>query len=327
MKKKNLTRNKQNQTTSVISFFSGCGGFDLGFIGDFNYHGHKYLKTNFRILHAYDNDKKCIETYRKNINRNIDILNLANYSPRNISKADILIGGFPCQDFATCGPRRGLTSNRGRLYLAIVKYMNEHSPKIVIGENVPGLANIHQGKILKTIQNDLTNAGTGYHIKIWKLYAPDFGVPQKRTRIFLVAVRNDIENFPIEPKPIFTKKEYRTTKWGISDLEKITDESIPNQSQYFKASKAKKGNGQGDEISCANEPAYTIRANAKSRIQFHYTLKRRLTVRECARLQTFPDSFKFPFQTTTNIMQIGNAVPPILSYQIAKSIELFLSRI
>jgi len=311
--------------TSVISFFSGCGGLDLGFTGDFKYRDHKYLKTNFRILHAYDNDERCIKTYRRNIDGNADVLDLADYAPRDIPKADILIGGFPCQDFATCGPRRGLASDRGRLYMAMIRYMNEHSPKVVVGENVPGLANIRQGEILRIIQDDLSNAAPGYHVKIWELYAPDFGVPQKRTRLFLVAVRNDIEGFPVEPKPIFTEEKYRTIEWGISDLEDVTDESILNQSQYFKASKAKKGNGQGDEVSRADEPSYTIRANAKSRVQFHYTLKRRLTVRECARLQTFPDSFEFPFSATTSLMQIGNAVPPILGCQVAKSIESFLS--
>jgi DNA (cytosine-5)-methyltransferase 1 len=107
-------------------------------------------------------------------------------------------------------------------------------------------------------------------------------------------------------------------------LANVTDESVKNQSQYFKASKAKRGNGQGDEMSNPDKPAYTVRANAKSRVQFHYSLPRRLTVRECARIQTFPDAFIFPHSATTNIMQIGNAVPPILAYRVAKSIHSFL---
>ena len=119
----------------------------------------------------------------------------------------------------------------------------------------------------------------------------------------------------------------RGTKWAIEDLAQVKDESIGNQSQYFKASKAKKGNGQGDERCKADKPSYTIRANAKSRVQFHYRLKRRLTVRECARLQTFPDDFYFPHSATTNIMQIGNAVPPVLAHRVATSIKNFLSEI
>lgn len=93
------------------------------------------------------------------------------------------------------------------------------------------------------------------------------------------------------------------------------------------ASKAKKGNGQGDESNHKDKPAYTIRANPKSRVQFHYSLGRRLTVRECARIQTFPDNFRFKFSKTVNISQIGNAVPPVLAYQVAKSVANYLNRI
>lgn len=105
----------------------------------------------------------------------------------------------------------------------------------------------------------------------------------------------------------------------------VVDESIPNQSEYFLASKAKKGNGQGDEANKIGVPAYTIRANAKSRVHFHYSLDRRLTVRECARIQTFPDTFTFKHSKTTNIMQIGNAVPPMLAHEVGKAIASFVA--
>jgi DNA (cytosine-5)-methyltransferase 1 len=115
-----------------------------------------------------------------------------------------------------------------------------------------------------------------------------------------------------------------TIRWAIQDLEDVTDDTVPNQSQYFKASKAKNGNGQGDEVSDPDKPAYTIRAKPQSRVQFHYSLNRRLTIRECARLQTFPDDFVFPHSATTNILQIGNAVPPVMGHLVAKSIAKFL---
>lgn len=106
----------------------------------------------------------------------------------------------------------------------------------------------------------------------------------------------------------------------------ITDNTVPNQGEYFGASKAKKGNGQGDESNKKDKPAYTIRANPKSRVQFHYSLERRLTVRECARIQTFPDDFTFKFSKTVNISQIGNAVPPMLAYLVAKSVAEYLGK-
>lgn len=308
---------------TAISFFCGCGGLDLGFQGGFNYKAKYIPKLPFDILAAYDNNVRAIETYRMNISEHAQVKDLANYSPDTIDKADILIGGFPCQEFSTAGPRKGLNSERGRLYKSLITYIREHNPKIVVGENVPGLANIENGKALSIIKGEIE--AEGYNVQVWTMYGPNFGLPQRRTRLFIIGVRNDLKGFPIKPRVSFSEKRFKSTRWAIQDLENVHTEYVPNQSQYFKASKAKKGNGQGDEITPADSPSYTIRANVKSRVQFHYKLDRRLTVRECARLQGFPDNFQFPHSTTANIMQIGNAVPPILANVVAKSISKYLS--
>jgi DNA (cytosine-5)-methyltransferase 1 len=315
---------KAEEAISAVSFFCGCGGLDLGFVGGFGYKGTEFKRNPFNILSAYDFDAKCIETYKKNISPHAEVKDLSDYNPLSVPAADILIGGFPCQDFATCGPRHGLNSDRGRLYTALMKYMDAHKPMLVVGENVPGLANIDNGKALQTIISDLESCG--YRFNVWNLYAPDYGIPQSRTRLFIVGVRNDLPGFPEKPTPTHPEM-HRSIKWAIEDLESVDDESIPNQSQHFKASKAKKGNGQGDEVSKADQPSYTIRANAKSRVQFHYALQRRLTIRECARLQTFPDNFLFPHSATSNMMQIGNAVPPMLAHTVAVSIAKYLKKI
>ena len=107
----------------------------------------------------------------------------------------------------------------------------------------------------------------------------------------------------------------------------MTDEQVPNQSQYFVATKATSGGGQGDHKNKKGELAYCIRANAKARIQFHYDLERRLTVRECARIQSFPDEFVFPHSAMNNMTQIGNAVPPVLGWSVAKVIAEFLHNV
>jgi DNA (cytosine-5)-methyltransferase 1 len=203
--------------------------------------------------------------------------------------------------------------------------MDHAHPRIVVAENVPHLAKIGKGSVIDKIVADLETAGPGYRFEVWNLFAPKYGVPQNRTRLFFVGVRSDIQEHPVKPDP--THDAYRTIDWAIGDLEQILDETVPNQSQYFNASKAKKGNGQGDEVSRAGTPAYTVRANAKSRVQFHYGASRRLTVRECARLQTFPDTFVFPHSATTNVMQVGNAVPPLLATQVAQSIATFLNHV
>lgn len=314
-------KNPYTKHHSIVSFFSGCGGLDLGFLGGFDYRGLGFRRLPYKVIAAYDNDPKCIDTYRLNISDHAHANDLSNYDPESIPSADILIGGFPCQDFATCGPRHGLTSQRGRLYQALIRYAKHHRPKVIVGENVPGLANLQGGESLKTIVSDIRDAG--YCVEVWTMFASDYGVPQKRTRLFIVGVRNDLDGFPEKPEPSHVGA-YRSIKWAIQDLEEVADETVPNQSQYFRASKAKKGNGQGDEISIPNQPSYTIRANAKSRVQFHYALDRRLTIRECARLQTFPDSFFFPHSATTNVMQIGNAVPPMLAHMVASSLADWL---
>lgn len=324
-----MTANKEKAPYSVVSYFCGCGGLDLGFRGGFRYHNEDYPTLPFKILAAYDNEPRCIETYNDYFGAgHAFVRDLAAVKPTDVSKADILIGGFPCQEFSSCGPLGGLESERGRLYQTLISYMKTHRPKIVVGENVINLERMEKGEVLKTIEKDL--AAAGYAVKVWKMFAPDYGVPQRRTRLIIMCVREDIfekYGFPEEPEARF-KGKHRSIEWAIGDLVNITDNSVvPNQGDYFEASKAKKGNGQGDESNQKDKPAYTIRANPKSRVQFHYSLNRRLTVRECARIQTFPDDFGFKFSKTVNISQIGNAVPPIMAYLVAQSVEEYLNKI
>ncbi len=308
---------------TIVSFFCGCGGLDLGFRGDFVYHSEQYDKLPFNIVAAYDYEKHCVDTYNQYFGPIAIQKDLSDCDMSEIPKADILIGGFPCQEFSSCGPLGGLNSERGQLYRAMVKYAEMHKPKIVVGENVVNLGRMDEGSVIQTIIKDFE--GIGYRFERWDMNAYDYGVPQNRSRILLVGVREDLKGFPIMPEPRF-KDNHRTIKWAIGDLEDVLDESVPNQSQYFKASKAKKGNGQGDEISDPNKPSYTMRANPKSRVQFHYNGQRRLTIRECARIQTFPDDFIFSHSMTTSTSEIGNAVPPILAYQVASSISDYVRK-
>lgn len=323
-----MTANKEKASYSVVSYFCGCGGLDLGFRGGFKYHDEDYPALPFNILKAYDNEPRCIKTYNDYFGEgHAFVKDLVTVKPEEVSKADVLIGGFPCQEFSSCGPLGGLESERGRLYQTLISYMNTHKPKIVVGENVINLERMEKGEVLKTIEKDLASAG--YVVRVWKMFAPDYGVPQRRTRLIIMCVRKDIfeeHGFPEEPEALF-KDNHRSIEWAIGDLVSITDNSVPNQGDYFGASKAKKGNGQGDESNKKDAPAYTIRANPKSRVQFHYSLDRRLTVRECARIQTFPDDFVFKFSKTVNISQIGNAVPPIMAYLVAQSVEKYLDKI
>jgi DNA (cytosine-5)-methyltransferase 1 len=305
---------------TVASLFTGCGGFDLGFKGDFTFRRIPYKRQPFEIIGAYDNDPTCAITYDLNFDNCMTVVDLSTAHIKNLQAADVLIGGFPCQDFSACGSRLGLSSERGRLYEVMVRYLRHHRPLVMVAENVPHLAYIDSGQALATISREIE--GAGYRCRRWDLDAAQYGVPQNRRRLVLICTRDDLDGEPALPKQRIGGS--RTIGWAIDDLRK-RGHSVPNQRQYFKAAVAKTGNGQGDETSVEDKPGYVVRANARSRVQFHYALRRRLTVRECARLQTFPDTFIFPHSATRNTKQIGNAVPPVLAHQIASSLASFLS--
>lgn len=308
---------KQPNAVSAVSFFAGCGGLDLGLLGGFRFHKQYYSPLPYNIKAAYDIDPKAVEAYRLNIGPHAHVQDLTQIDMANIMPADVLFGGFPCQDFSSCGHKRGFASARGQLYRVMLDYMKLHRPKVVVGENVPLLKGMKGGTLLETILNDLR--GVGYNVKYWFLNLPDYGLPASRRRIFIVCVRDDLPGFPLQP-PATHLHRHVSIDEAIDDLMPIEDESIPNQSQYFVASKATAGAGQGDQTSRRGEVGYAVRANAKARIHFHYELPRRLTVRELARLQSFPDEFVFPFAAGHNVILIGNAIPPIVGHHVGRAI-------
>ena len=317
----NMTGQQYHHGSSVMSMFCGCGGLDLGFLGGFRYLGEEYKALPFNIIKAVDIDERAVQTYNLNISQHGEVGDLTIINPCELPRARILIGGFPCQDFSSSGPKVGFAGERGQLYLSMIDYMKTHKPDIVIGENVPHLATLHGGKYLSQILEDIK--ATGYNAIVWELFAPLYGLSQSRKRLIIVAVREDLGFPPDSPKPKLLFG-YLPIEHAIGDLEDVSDESVPNQSQYFVATRATSGGGQGDHTNKRGELAYCIRANAKARIQFHYSLDRRLTVRECARLQSFPDEFVFPFAAMSNMTQIGNAVPPILGHAIASEISDYI---
>jgi len=316
--------NSETPKLTVASMFAGCGGLDLGLEGGFEYLGQKFGKLPVDVIAAYDNSKDAVETYNLNFGKDIaKEVDLINVDVNDLPYADILTGGFPCQDFSSSGPKKGFEGKRGKHYLAMVEYMKIHQPKIVIGENVRYLARLNKGKYLEKVISDFE--AQGYHFTVWDLYGPDYGLSQSRRRLFLIGVRNDIFGYPVKPEAKY-KNNILPIERAIEDLVEIEDETVTNQSQYFVATRATSGGGQGDHTNKRGEVAYCIRANSRGRIQFHYELDRRLTVRECARLQSFPDEFVFPYSTQRNLTLIGNAVPPILGHQVGASIVSFIQK-
>ena len=162
----------------------------------------------------------------------------------------------------------------------------------------------------------------GYHVVYKLLTAADFGVPQTRERVIIVGTRKD-KLPPFEyPKPILSAKNWLTLRQSIGDLEEIDEGKTANH--YW--SKAKKNNGQGNSIVSADKPGPTMRTEHHGNIEYHWNGKRRLSAREAARIQSFPDEFIFYPSTSSAYKQIGNAVPPVLAWHLANSMNKFLNK-
>jgi DNA (cytosine-5)-methyltransferase 1 len=337
----------------VISLFSCCGGMDLGFEGGFTIFGQKYHENPFEVVFASDYSKPTTDTYNKNFKSAQSLhLDINKLNTNDLPEADIVIGGFPCQPFSLAGKRGGFNDhkNRGMLYLQMKRVIDAVKPKMFIAENVDGLKSAKDlstgvdRKALDIIVEDFEKSG--YKVEYKVLHAVDYGVPQTRVRVIIIGKRKDLKGDILFPMPTHSKNgedglpKYRTAKDAIGDLEKLLDDpkapANHTTADYSKSKFFPGKNYQGNQKESADKPAHTVRAEAHGNVYGHYNslgddpnnedMKtwRRLTVRECARIQTFPDSFIFPVAQSEAHRQIGNAVPPVLAWHIARSVALAL---
>jgi DNA (cytosine-5)-methyltransferase 1 len=301
----------KEQTISVVSLFSGCGGMDLGFSGGFEFLGKSYSKMPFDIIWANDLNSAACRTYKKNIGEHIiegDIWKAMDEMPL---EADVVIGGFPCQDISINGKGAGVDGKRSGLYRAMVEVVSRIRPKIFVAENVKGLLMKHNEKSLKQILTDFR--ALGYDVTYQLYNAADYGVPQTRERVFIVGTRSDINKFT-PPAP--TRDKHITSQEAIGDLETTELNESFNHIWSF----ANKSSDQGNRKLKADRPGYTIRAECHGNIQFHYALPRRISMREAARFQSFPDNFIFDSKLRETERQVGNAVPPVLAWHMANAV-------
>lgn len=322
-----------NKKYKVVSLFSGCGGMDLGFEGGFTYLNKKYKSNPFEIIYSNDFEKKACETYNYNFNNKIICDDINNINEKDIPECDIVIGGFPCQDFSLAGKRKGFNSQRGQLYKQMLRVVKSKMPKIFVAENVEGISiNIENSSPLLKIIDEFKNAG--YKVNYQLFNTADYEVPQMRKRIIIIGVREDLKILPKFPKPILSSNNWITAKEAIDDLwDKIDSDYVNNHTSkdYSKAKFSENGKGQGNRQIEADKPSITIRAEHHGNIEGHYRSTkpeepdnknywRRLSIRECARIQSFPDSFIFPCAASSAYKQIGNAVPPVFAWHIANNV-------
>lgn len=313
----------------VAALFSGAGGLDLGF-----------KNSGFDVVWANEYDKTIWETFEKNHkNTFLDKRSIIDI-PNNEFPSDIdgLIGGPPCQSWSLAGSMRGIDDDRGKLFYQYIRALNYMKPKFFLVENVKGIVSKAHLNSFSHIIELFEQSGYNCHYKV--MNAVDFNVPQTRERVFIVGFRKDLDIDFKFPRPIKRKNTLDKVLEGLEDA--VPDGEISNNdiknNEYMTGSFSTIFMSR-NRIRNYDEPSFTIQASGRhapihpsspkmikiDKDKFVFdgceTKVRRLSVRECARIQTFPDDFIFYYKKINNAYKmIGNAVPVKLSEAISKSI-------
>ncbi len=322
-----------------IDLFAGIGGIRLGF--------DQAFKDKIETVFISEWDEKAQETYRANFDDNIEIAgDITKIDEADIPAHDILLAGFPCQAFSLAGQRKGFEDTRGTLFFDVARIVKYHQPKVVFAENVKNLVNHDRGRTFKVIKEILTDLGYTVFHKV--LNSKDFGVPQNRERIYIVSFRNDIApiNFDFPEKTDDTKvigdileEEETSSKYYLST---VYLDSLRKHKKRHEA----KGNGFGYEVRDHNSLAgaivcggmgrernliiddrltdFTPATHIKGEVNREFI--RKMTPREWARLQGFPDDFKLVVADVHLYKQFGNSVTVPVIQAIAKQIKNQLGR-
>ena len=321
---------------NVVSFFAGAGGLDLGF-----------EKAGFNVVWANEYDKDIWETYEKNHkNTTLDRRSIVNIQSDEVPECDGIIGGPPCQSWSEAGSLRGINDKRGQLFYDFIRILEAKQPKFFLAENVSGMLLERHSEALKNIKEMFKKAG--YKLSFKLLNASDFDVPQDRKRVFFVGIREDLD-FEFEfPQ---TLKQKVTLEQKIADLQnsvvpakegnKTNKENckVPNHeymiggfsSMFMSRNRVRSWDEQSFTIQAGGRHAPLhpqapkmkfIEQNVRVFVPGKEDLYRRLSVRECARIQTFPNNFIFHYShISAGYKMIGNAVPVNLAKHIAISIK------
>jgi len=317
---------------TAIELFSGCGGMSSGL-----------LDAGYDVRLGVDHDRPSVDVfeynhaYRGSRSLLADVAALSGHdllSSAGVASVDLLVGGPPCQPFSIVGKRLGLADPRAQLIQEYLRLICQINPRAVIFENVPSLISAHDGAVIDDIEAQLTSMG--YRVKYGILNAADYGVPQNRKRLILVAVRGR-SRFPFPPGPTHAAipdlfhAPYVTCRDALSDLPDVEEPAaaaIPNHVRtqhtprmteaFARLAPGKRDPGSYHDRLHPDRPGYTLRAgsgNFSPLRPVHYLYNRVISVRESARLQGFSDSFIWPdsISRLQQYRQVGNAVPPPLA--------------
>lgn len=327
----------------ILSLFSGCGGLDLGF----------EQTGNYKTIWANDFKHEACVTFRNHFGDVIvegDIEKIDPYNDSSIPSCDLILGGFPCQDFSIIWKQPGLNGERGNLYKSFLRFVDAKKPKAFVAENVKGILTANKKKAIKQIIEDFQNIAPGYVVSPHLYNFADYGVPEFRERVLIVGIRVDTGFSFTHPKPSHGNREgllpYVTVGEAFEGVETVPYNnehlnvqektkkiislipeggnfaSIPKESPYY----VKGMISHVYRRIHRSEPSKTIiAAGGGGTWGYHYPENRPLTNRERARIQAFPDDFVFYGSTTEVRRQIGNAVPPVGVHALAETLKpLFL---
>lgn len=301
----------------IVSLFSGAGGLDLGMI-----------QAGNNVIWANDIDADAVATYKKNISDHIVQEDIRKIDIATIPNGDVVIGGFPCQGFSMANLRRTIDDERNTLYHYFCEIVEAKHPKYFIAENVKGILSLGKGEIIKKILENFECLG--YHVELHKVNMADYGVPQIRQRVVIVGERLDLYSrvqFQF-PKPTHGKGDGLLPWVSIQEaISHFPDPDTPNDvpNHVYSEYKVVYRNFTAHRKTDPNKPSPTIlaRGNGKGGVCAipHYNGIRRLSVRESAAVQTFPDDFVFCGSRTAGYRQIGNAVPPLFGCLLGKELK------
>ena len=320
----------------IVSLFSGAGGLDKGFEA-----------AGFKTVWANEHDKDIWETYERNFPSTIlDRRSIRKIHSEEIPECDGIIGGPPCQSWSEAGALRGIEDKRGQLFFEFIRILKDKKPKFFLAENVSGMLATRHSEALSNIQKLL--ADSGYNLSFSLLNASGYGVAQDRKRVFFIGIRDDLNLKFKFPNQLSFK---RVLKDIIAD---IAESAIPaKEKNYTNGNNCSLPNHEymiggfssiymsRNRVRCWEEPSYTIQAggrhapihpqapkmkfiekNKRVFVPGQETLYRRLSIRECARIQSFPDDFIFYYNNLmAGYKMVGNAVPCNLAFCLARAIK------
>lgn len=312
---------------TCIDLFCGCGGMTKGLV-----------KSGIKVLAGIDYWDKAIDSYKSNFDHISICADLTTYSPENfqndneISSVDLIVGGPPCQGFSMAG-KRDNKDPRNSLFMEFHKYITHYKPKMFLMENVMGILSMRLENGDKAIDIIMDTLSENYNCHINKLYASDFGVPQKRRRVIIVGIRKDLN---IEPTDIVKPRLDMISIRNILENREDVDPKLFLSQRAIdgirrrKANMKQKGFGFGAQYVDLDKPCYTISARYwkdgyDALVKYDDEHIRRLSVTELKRIQTFGDDFVLIGSKKDRITQIGNAVASEFAYHLGLYVQSILN--